>query len=541
MGKLPARAHLYIAARCVRPAGGRDNFYSNNSSKRQQRRVAIFHLAAQVIGRSSGRSATAAAAYRAGARIDDARTGEIHDYTRKHGVREAFILAPENAAPWMLNRAGLWNGIEAVEKRKDAQLCREIEIGLPAELEHQDRRTLLVEFIQEEFIARGMIADVAMHAPGREGDRRNEHAHILLTMRQIEGGGFGNKARDWNDPALVETWRANWAERVNHALKAHGVAERIDHRSYARQAVAIGEDPRLTMVPAVHLGPRATQAERHGIRTVPGDLNRAAEVINLELERERVTRMRDRVNGHQSKSQSDQLSRGLQKLLQLSEVPTAAVAQKVIKHRRESLALDKQLLVQDNTDFLFWRGRAQLLGVRSLELERAQRQIEARMLEIRERAVKAREHQQSRQSHKFKTWLRDWGRKILKSPSVETPESVKEEWTQARMEREQIVTDRRQAQRREQEAQEVAARVKETAEAAAWAELRDQAAQLDEAEMLANDLQHAEEEAQCQEQNHDEQEQSSKLELRHDHEVVSAPEPEEPRPVPRPRGPGLRM
>ncbi len=506
--------------------------------------MAIFHLAAQVIGRSSGRSATAAAAYRAGARIDDARTGEIHNYTRKHGVRETFILAPENAAPWMLDRASLWNGVEAVEKRKDAQLCREIEIGLPAELEHQDRRTLLVEFIQEEFIARGMIADVAMHAPGREGDRRNEHAHILLTMRQIEDDVFGKKAREWNDPALVETWRANWAERVNHALEAHGVTERIDHRSYARKAIATGEDPRLTMVPAVHLGPRATQAERHGIRTVPGDLNRAAEVINLELERERVTSMRDRVSDSQSKSQIDQLGRDLQKLLQLPEAPTSAVAQKVIQHRRESLALDKQLLVQDNADFLFWHARAQLLGVRSLELERAQRQIEARMLEIRERAVKARELQQSRQSHKFKTWLRDWSRRILKSPNVETAEAVKEEWTQARMEREQIVAGLLQARRREQQAQGVVERIKEQAEAAARAELRDQAAQLNEAEMLANDLQCAEEEAEAQreEQNYDEQEQKSKFELRHDHELVSTPEPEEtPHPVPRPRGPGLRM
>ncbi|RDZ28076.1 hypothetical protein DX914_02715 [Lysobacter silvisoli] len=137
----------------------------------QRQRVTIFHLSLQIIGRSSGRSSTAAAAYRSACRIVDECTGEMHDFTRKGGVRESFILAPESAPGWMRNRSSLWNGVERIEKRKDAQLCREVEIGLPHELPHEARRRLLAEFIESEFVALGMIADVAMHAPGKDGDR----------------------------------------------------------------------------------------------------------------------------------------------------------------------------------------------------------------------------------------------------------------------------------------------------------------------------------------------------------------------------------
>lgn len=253
----------------------------------REQRVSIFHLSAQIIGRSSGRSSTAAAAYRAGMRIVDERTGEVHDFTRKLGVRESFILAPDNAPAWMLDRAALWNGVEAVEKRKDAQLAREIEVALPHELPHEQRRSLLAAFVTEEFVNLGMIADVAMHAPGRDGDRRNEHAHVMLTLRQIDGTGFGQKAREWNDSVLVEQWRESWARRVNAALEEAAISERVDHRSYERQALAVGHDVGMANLGTVHLGPQANAAERRGVRTVPGDLNREVRVVNLELERVR--------------------------------------------------------------------------------------------------------------------------------------------------------------------------------------------------------------------------------------------------------------
>ena len=249
--------------------------------------MAIFHLSAQVIGRSSGRSSTAAAAYRAAARIVDERTGEIHDFTHKQGVRESFILAPALAAPWMHDRSQLWNGVERVEKRKDAQLAREIEVSLPHELSHEQRRRLLFEFVNDEFISQGMIADVAMHRPGQQGDRRNEHAHIMLTMRRTEGGDFGQKAREWNNSELIEKWRASWAKRVNEALADHEVSARVDHRSFVRQALAVGHDVGLSPLPSLHLGPKAAALEKRDIRTEAGDLNREIAVVNLEHERAR--------------------------------------------------------------------------------------------------------------------------------------------------------------------------------------------------------------------------------------------------------------
>jgi hypothetical protein len=256
---------------------------------KQGKRVSIFHLAAQVIGRSSGRSATAAAAYRAAARIEDERTGEVFDFTRKCGVHETFILAPDAAPDWMRDRSQLWNAVEAAEGRKDAQLAREIEVSLPFELSHEQRRAVLLEFIHDEFTSLGMVADCAMHAPGNQGDKRNEHAHIMLTLRHVEVDGFGNKAREWNNRELVEKWRESWARRVNAALEKHGIEARVDHRSFERQAKASGDELLQAPLGTVHLGAHASAMERRGVHTAPGDINREVRIYNLEWERAKRT------------------------------------------------------------------------------------------------------------------------------------------------------------------------------------------------------------------------------------------------------------
>ena len=126
--------------------------------------MADYRLSAKVISRGNGQSSVASAAYRAGARLEDLRTGEIHDYTRKGGVVYSATLAPENTPDWMRDRGQLWNAVEQVEKRRDAQLAREIQLSLPHELTPDQRRDLLVGFVQEQFVDRGMIADVALHA-----------------------------------------------------------------------------------------------------------------------------------------------------------------------------------------------------------------------------------------------------------------------------------------------------------------------------------------------------------------------------------------
>ena len=199
--------------------------------------MAIYHLRATMISRSAGRSATAAAAYRVGERIEDHRTGLTFDYRARSGVDHVETLAPANAPAWVQDRAALWNAVEAAETRKNSQVAREIRVALPAELNHGQHVELVREFCQREFVARGMVADIALHAPGREGDDRNHHAHILLTTREIGPEGFGAKNRDWNAVEMLEGWREAWARDSNRALERCGHDERIDHRTLEAQRI----------------------------------------------------------------------------------------------------------------------------------------------------------------------------------------------------------------------------------------------------------------------------------------------------------------
>jgi hypothetical protein len=218
--------------------------------------MADYRLSVQVIKRSSGRNAVAAAAYRHAMRLTDERYAESHDYTRKAGVLHSEIFAPANAPDWMRDRGQLWNAVEAAEKRKDAQLAREFVLSLPHELDHEAHRALVAEFCESELVARGMIADAAIHAPGQEGDERNHHAHIMATMRTLTAEGFGPKNRDWNETAVVEAWRSQWAAIQNREFERRGLEIRVDHRSLAAQGI--------DREPQKHLGPIASEIERSG-------------------------------------------------------------------------------------------------------------------------------------------------------------------------------------------------------------------------------------------------------------------------------------
>lgn len=228
--------------------------------------MAIYHLRATMISRSAGRSATAAAAYRAGERIEDRRTGLTFDYRARGGVDHVETLAPANAPAWVQDRAALWNAVEAAETRKNSQVAREIRVALPAELDHGQRVELVCEFCQCEFVARGMVADIALHAPGREGDDRNHHAHILLTTREIGPEGFGAKNRDWNAVDMLEGWREAWARDSNRALERCGHDERIDHRTLEAQRIEAQE--RAT---AAHDRGDEAEALRQTVRAVELD------------------------------------------------------------------------------------------------------------------------------------------------------------------------------------------------------------------------------------------------------------------------------
>jgi hypothetical protein len=238
--------------------------------------VAIFVFSAKVVKRSAGCSMVAAAAYRSGEQLYDERLGKTFDYTRRQGVMHEAILTPEGAPEWMADREKLWNAVELGEKRKDAQLAREIQIALPHELTHEQRVELIEDYIRDEFTSRGMVADLAIHGPDREGDPRNYHAHVTLTMRSIEGEEFGKKCRDWNRSELLEAWREHWAEHANEALERHHHEARIDHRSLEAQGIDREAQPKL--------GPIVTELERRGVETARGDERR--EVMGRNAERE---------------------------------------------------------------------------------------------------------------------------------------------------------------------------------------------------------------------------------------------------------------
>ena len=188
-----------------------------------------------MISRSQGRSVTAASAYRSGELIHDHRTGLDFDYRARSGVEHVEILAPAHAPDWVHDRSELWNRVEAAETRKNSQLAREVRVALPAELSHEARVELVRAFCQRSFVDRGMVADIALHAPGLTGDERNHHAHILLTTREIDAEGFTTKNRDWNAVAVLEDWREAWARDSNAALERAGVEDRVDHRTLVAQ------------------------------------------------------------------------------------------------------------------------------------------------------------------------------------------------------------------------------------------------------------------------------------------------------------------
>ena len=235
--------------------------------------MAIFSMRMQVIGRSAGRSATAAAAYRSGEEVRDERTGKVHDYTGKSDIYGSEILLPEGAPERLGDRGVLWNEVERVEKRKDAQLSREVMVALPAELTHEQKLELTREYVQGEFVEQGMIADIGYH----DFDSHNPHAHIMLTMRGVDEDGFGKKRREWNKRQALERQRKAWEEYANRALERAGLETRIDHRTLKEQGVE--------REPQIHLGAKVLEMEARGVQTRVGDESRRISKVNRAIER----------------------------------------------------------------------------------------------------------------------------------------------------------------------------------------------------------------------------------------------------------------
>ena len=247
----------------------------------------VYHLHARMGKRSSGRSAVAAAAYRSGTALEvtsenSAATRKIHDYTRRDAVLAAGIMVPKGAPRWAHNRQKLWNKVEDAETRKDAQLFREIDVALPHTLPLEFQEQLLQGFIQQHFVSKGMIADYAIHFPTRHNDKKNIHAHIMLTTRELDGNEFAaKKNRDWNKKQLLKQWRKAWELEVNSFLAAHFIDDRIDHRS--------NKDRGLNQIPTRFMGSKVAAMERSGIKTAIGEFNEKAREYNRKHVLDRIT------------------------------------------------------------------------------------------------------------------------------------------------------------------------------------------------------------------------------------------------------------
>ena len=281
--------------------------------------MAIYHLSVKAVSRKAGRSATAAAAYRAAERIECDREGRVHDYTRKQSVEHAEIIVPSEAS-WARDRSVLWNAAEAAEKRINSTVAREYELALPAELPASERIGLAREFAQAVSDRYGVAADIAIHAPGREGDHRNWHAHVLTTTRIVTAEGLGAKTRQLDDqktgPEQVKELRSLWADMANHALERQGCSERISEKSHASRLEEAREvlaqapersetrDSALAEVVALevlaehlapHMGPTVAAIERRAQRMAEAEGRERQPVTRIGEQWSQARRVREAV------------------------------------------------------------------------------------------------------------------------------------------------------------------------------------------------------------------------------------------------------
>lgn len=232
------------------------------------------HVSVASIQRSAGRTAPAAAAYAAGIRIVDERIGVVQDYRRRRGVEGVGLVG------WHRSIADLWNRAEAAEKHPRGITGRTAVVSLPHQLDHEARRALTERIAGAARERWGVAVLWAVHAPDRQGDQRNHHAHLVWTSRAVtDDEAFGAKTRVLDvattSGAEIAWFRATVAELSNDQLTRAGSSARVDHRSLSARA-AEGRPPSHQVVREIHLGPAASALERAGVRTRAGDRNRLA-------------------------------------------------------------------------------------------------------------------------------------------------------------------------------------------------------------------------------------------------------------------------
>lgn len=265
--------------------------------------LAPYHMSVKTIGRSAGRCATAACAYRSGARIEDQATGRVFDYSGRGGVarEDCAIYAPPNAPGWVQDRAVLWNAVEAAETRVNSTVAREFEVALPADLDDAGRRALVAQFANALVERHGIVVDASIHEPdayaGKGQGNRNHHAHVLCSTRRIGEEGFGPKSRELDNQRSGEVmhWRGTFAAMCGDALEQAGhpiqaARWRAGYLLKAGQIEAARERGDTAFIaanehrmPTKHYGPNVIQIERKGRTTDQGDKARVVEGLNAEV------------------------------------------------------------------------------------------------------------------------------------------------------------------------------------------------------------------------------------------------------------------
>ncbi len=289
--------------------------------------MAIYHLSMKPISRGSGRSAVAAAAYRAGERLTNERDGVTHDFTRRGGVEHSEIVSK---AEWALDRSALWNAAEAAETRKDARVAREFEIALPHELNAEERLEATRAFAQGLADRYGTAVDFAIHSPHGETDVRNHHAHLMMTVRAVGSEGFLDKTsiereNKWllsqglpTSSMQMREIRQSWEQVANERLAAAGLDVRIDHRSHQERG--------LEIEPTEHMGVFATQMERRGVEVSRSRLDGDASRRNADLIAEKPDQVLALITGEKSVFDRHDVARALHRSIDGAEAFQAAFA-----------------------------------------------------------------------------------------------------------------------------------------------------------------------------------------------------------------------
>ncbi|MGP9780740.1 MobQ family relaxase, partial [Psychrobacter sp. 364] len=294
--------------------------------------MAIYHLSTKPVSRSSGRTATASIAYRAGIAIKDERTGKEHDYTKRSGVAYTQLHTPNGLK---IKRNELWNLAETTETRKNSRTAREIVVNLPHELSGRLRMMLVNDFAKDLANQYGVAVDVAIHTPDAQGDNRNHHAHIMLTTRKLERLESGRVAltsksqlemsntqlKERGLPSAREELKAireQWANITNKHLKEAKIDARIDHRSH--------KDRGLEQLPTKKLGWEASALERKGIKTSTGDYNRKVEEYNHAMQQLAIIEKSLNAVTEQREQSNDRLREGIERAVKLIENATQNTA-----------------------------------------------------------------------------------------------------------------------------------------------------------------------------------------------------------------------